>query len=191
MLEAQGVIALRPGPGGGVIVGRPSIDIVAHALSVFLYLQGVPFRTVLKAREVIEPALAYEAAVQGTDQEFDDLQASIDRMRGLTNQKEFVRENRTFHEIIARTGRNKVLESFWSAISLLAQGEQLGVNYSPSNRRHIADAHAEILSACRARKPDVAASRMSAHVGELEHLVRRRYQAALSEPTRMMVKAGG
>ncbi len=191
MLEAQGVVALRPGPGGGVIVGRPSIDMLAHALSVFLYLQGVPFGTVLKAREVIEPALAYEAAVNGMDSEFDEMEASIDRMRGLSNQSEFVRENRVFHEIIARAGRNQVLESFWAAISLLAQGEQLGVNYSPSNRGHIADAHADILSACRARKPDIAASRMAAHVGELEHLVRRRYQSVLSEPTRMLVKAGG
>jgi hypothetical protein len=32
---------------------------------------------------------------------------------------------------------------------------------------------------------------MAAHVGELEHLVRRRYQAALIEPTRMLVKSGG
>ncbi len=188
MLEAQGVIALRPGPGGGAVVGHPSIDTLAHALSVFLYLQSVPFGAVLKARQVIEPALASEAAAQGKEREFDEMQKSVDRMRTITDQEAFIRENRTFHEIIARASRNKVLESFWAAISLLAQGEQLGIKYSVSNRTHIVDAHEEILQACRAREPDVAASRMAAHIGELEHLVRRRYQSALAEPTRMLVR---
>jgi GntR family transcriptional regulator, transcriptional repressor for pyruvate dehydrogenase complex len=190
MLEAQGVIALRPGPGGGAIVGRPSVDTLAHALSVFLYLQSVPFGMVLKAREAIEPALAAEAATHGTEAEFDELAASIERMREIREQEAFVQENRTFHEIIARASRNKVLESFWAAISLLAGGEQHGISYSFGNRMHVAEAHAEILAACRQRKPEIAAARMAAHVAELEHLVRRRYQSALAEPTRMMVRAG-
>jgi GntR family transcriptional regulator, transcriptional repressor for pyruvate dehydrogenase complex len=191
MLEAQGVISLRPGPGGGVTVGRPSVDTLAHALSVFLYLQGVPFGTVLKAREVIEPALAYEAAVNGTESEFDELQQSIERMRDIDNDAAFVLENRAFHQIVARASRNKVLESFWEAISLLAQGEQHGISYSFGNRMHVVKAHDEILVACRNRRPEVAAARMAAHVGELEHLVKRRHLSTLAEPTRMLVKASG
>ena len=72
MLQARGVVTLRPGPRGGVTVGSPSIDSLAHALSVFLCLRNVPFGAVLKAREAIEPALAYKAALNGTEQDFED-----------------------------------------------------------------------------------------------------------------------
>ena len=87
ILESQGVLELRPGPGGGIMVKKPSIDILARGLSVFLRLHEVPFITVLKTREVIEPALAAEAAANGTEEDFDDMQASIDRMKAAGQRK--------------------------------------------------------------------------------------------------------
>src|SRR5689334_8792870 len=122
ILESQGVLELRPGPGGGIMVRTPTTDILAHGLSVFLRLNDVPFIAVLKAREVIEPALAAEAAVNGTDEDFDELEASIERMKTITDETIFIAENRTFHSVIARASANKVMETFWSTISILATG---------------------------------------------------------------------
>jgi GntR family transcriptional repressor for pyruvate dehydrogenase complex len=79
--------------------------------------------------------------------------ASIARMRLVADQDEFIRENRVFHDIVSKSGHNDVLESFWSAISLLASGEQHGITYSFGNRMHVVEAHEEILRACRAREP--------------------------------------
>jgi GntR family transcriptional regulator, transcriptional repressor for pyruvate dehydrogenase complex len=83
-----------------------------------------------------------------------------------------------------------MLESFWEAISLLAHGEQHAITYIVTNRMHVVKAHEGILAACRERKPEVAAARMAAHLGELEHLVKRRSRSTLAAPTRMLVKAG-
>jgi len=80
VLESQGVLELRQGPGGGIIVREPSIDLLAHGLSVFLRMHRVPFVSVIKAREVIEPALANEAAVNGSEEDFAQLEASIARI---------------------------------------------------------------------------------------------------------------
>jgi DNA-binding FadR family transcriptional regulator len=182
ILESQGVLALRPGPGGGIMVKKPSADILAHGLSVFLRLHSVPFISVLKAREVIEPALAAEAAENGTDADFDELQASIERMKAIREQQAFIEENRVFHSLIARASGNKVLETFWSTISILASGEHHGVRYTIGNQQHVVEAHERILKACRARNSKAAAAEMEAHVSELEHLVRKRYQNLLSEP---------
>jgi len=188
ILESQGVLELRPGPRGGIMVKKPSINILAHGLSVFLRLHDVPFIAVLKAREVIEPALAAEAALNGTDDDFDDLAASIERMGAIKDQDDFIEENRIFHSIIARASGNKVLETFWSTISILATGEHHGVRYSFGNQQHVIDAHKGILEACRRRDSKAAAEKMEAHVSELEHLVRKRYQNLLTQPTRVLAR---
>ena len=186
ILESLGVLEQRPGPGGGLVVRRPSLDTLTHSLSVYLRFNNVPFAAVLQAREVIEPALAAEAARQGAEADFLEMEASIERMRELgEDQAAFVAENRLFHGLVARASGNKVLETFWGTISLLAHGEHHGVRYSFGNRQHVLAAHQEILEACRRRDPAAAASAMAQHVGELEHLVRDRYQHLLGEPTQV------
>ena len=193
LLESQGVLELRPGPRGGIVVRRPSIDMLTHGLSVFLRLHEVPFETVLKAREVIEPALAFEAVLNGTEQDFAELQASIERMKGLdaqSDQTAFLEENRVFHSIIARASGNKVLEVFWHTISILAAGEQHGVRYTVGNQSHVIKAHQRILDACRARDGEAAAAEMEKHVMGLENLVRSRYQHLLKHPTSVVERPG-
>lgn len=193
LLESQGVLDRRPGPGGGILVGRPSIDLLAHSLSVFLRLHEVPFVTVIKAREVIEPALAYEAAVNGTEEDFAELERSIERMKVLdaqNDQQAFLEENRVFHSVIARASGNKVLEVFWNAISILAAGEHHGIRYSVGNQAHVAKAHQRILDACRRRDGHAAAAAMESHVADLENLVRARYQHLLKYPTSVVERPG-
>ena len=193
LLESQGVLERRPGPGGGIIVREPGTDLLAHGLSVFLRLHEVPFATVLKAREVIEPALAFEAAVNGTVENFAELETSITRMKALDAQREqaaFLDENRMFHSIIARAGGNKVLEVFWNIISILAAGEHHGIRYSVGNQTHVVKAHQRILDACRGRDGNAAAAEMETHVGALENLVRQRYQHLLKHPTSVIERRG-
>jgi GntR family transcriptional regulator, transcriptional repressor for pyruvate dehydrogenase complex len=72
--------------------------------------------TVLQPREVIEPALAAEAAELGTDDDFREIADSIERKKGLgDDQAALIAKNRVFHSIVARAGGNKVLETFWDA----------------------------------------------------------------------------
>jgi DNA-binding FadR family transcriptional regulator len=188
ILESHGVLELKPGPGGGILFRKPSTDILAHGLSVHLCLHDVPFIDVVKAREVIEPALAAEAAINGSQEDFDDMAASIERMRNIKDQADFIEENRTFHSVVARASGNQVLEIFWSTISALAAGEDQGIRYSAGNQEHVINAHSEILKACKAHNSKVASEKMAIHLGELEMLVRKRYQSLVAQTTRVFAK---
>lgn len=183
ILEAQGVLSQRPGPGGGLVIQRPSLDMLALSLSIYLRFNDVPFLPVVQAREIIEPALAAEAAEHGSEDDFREMAESIGRMlAGVQDQVAFIAENRIFHNIVARASGNKVLETFWGTISLLAHGELHGMKYSTGNRKHVAAAHQQILEACRKRDPKAAAAAMASHVGELEHLLRERYKHLAGQP---------
>lgn len=190
ILEAQGVLELRPGPKGGIIVTMPGMDVLAHGLSVYLRLHKVPFIAVLKAREAIEPALAAAAATDRTEEELEKLQESVDRIRTVETEQEFFEENRQFHSLVAQAGRNEVMKIFWTTISILASGEQHGVKYTLANQRHVADAHQAIVDAIRDQDPRLAAERMGAHVQELEQLVRKRYQYLLTQATNVVARQG-
>jgi GntR family transcriptional regulator, transcriptional repressor for pyruvate dehydrogenase complex len=47
-----------------------------------------------------------------------------------------------------------------------------------------------ILKACRKRDSKAAAATMEAHVTELEHLVRKRYQNLLTQQTSIVARRG-
>lgn len=191
ILESQGVLKLRPGPGGGIMVNTPSVDFVAHTLSVFLRLNNVPFIAVVQARAAIEPSLVQDAARNGSAEQFDDMQASIDRMqKSGADPVAFAEENRIFHGIIALAANNPVLETFWSAISILAGGERHGVRYSSKNRQAVVDYHQKILDACRARNADLAGDLMLKHIGELDSLLRKRSKSTADAPTRIALRPG-
>lgn len=188
VLESQGILELRPGPKGGIILRKPSINMLTHALSVYLRLHRVPFIDVVRAREAIEPELAAEAAVNGSEEDFAEMQASIDRMKAASNQDQFIEENRLFHEVIARASGSRVLAAFWGTIRSLSDGAEYGVRFSAANQQHVIAAHEAILEACRTRDARLAAQRMELHVEELETLVRRRYKELVDSPTRVFNK---
>src|SRR3546814_3400912 len=62
----------------------------------------------------IEPALVRDAALHATEEDFQALEASIERLAKIGNDAiAFANENREFHSIIARASANPVLETFW------------------------------------------------------------------------------
>lgn len=175
ILESQGVLSLRPGPKGGIIVKKPSINVLARSLSVYLRLNHVPLIEILRARIAIEPALVAGAAVHGTEDDFEAMDRSNDRLEnGIDGSDEELRaENREFHNLIARASCNPVLETYWLTICSLASGEGENFKFTQNNRRAIAQDHRAIVNACRQRDPVAAQALMNKHLSQLEILLHK------------------
>jgi GntR family transcriptional regulator, transcriptional repressor for pyruvate dehydrogenase complex len=80
ILEVQGVLSIRPGPGGGPVVGEPDSRGYARASSLFFQAAGVRLVEVLDARLVLAPAVARLAAERRDGAALDTMRAALERI---------------------------------------------------------------------------------------------------------------
>src|SRR5699024_2448427 len=81
LLELQGVIQIRPGRGGGPVVGPPSSRHLARTLALLMQFSDTRFRTVVETRGQIEPFSAALCAQQRDEEITSALEDSVERMR--------------------------------------------------------------------------------------------------------------
>ncbi|HEX7162617.1 MAG TPA: FCD domain-containing protein [Trebonia sp.] len=182
VLEAQGVVEVRVGAGGGAFVARPDTGRLARMLSLLLRMSDVTLREVLDARLIIEPALAGQAAGRRNDGHVTAVranQAAIEKApRGGA---EFHRLNQEFHTLLADASQNRPLAALWSALSTIADGHAAGVRYTPAALSGMIAAHRKIVTAIEERDGATAARVMASHLGAAASYVTRYYPRLLDE----------
>src|SRR5690606_29541472 len=75
--EVQGLIVIKPGPGGGPMAAGGSSRQFGKMASLHLHLAGATFRDVLEARVVIEPVMARLAAERRDPESVSRLEAFV------------------------------------------------------------------------------------------------------------------
>jgi DNA-binding FadR family transcriptional regulator len=73
ILEAQGLIQTRTGPGGGSFVGKVSEDRALSLLGNYFYFENLSLADVYQMRKVLEPELAASLAGKLTDSQLNAL----------------------------------------------------------------------------------------------------------------------
>ncbi|WP_199905233.1 FadR/GntR family transcriptional regulator [Nocardioides sediminis] len=157
LLEFQGAIALKPGPGGGPVLLSPDASHLASSLLLFMQLHGAPYRTVVEVRHALEPITARMATERNDPETMDRLELSIKQMReGLDDQNLFLEANKDFHDIIAWGSGNAMLGFFNESILGIMDGTAIGIDYPTPRRKAILDAHVGIFDAMRSKDVDQA-----------------------------------
>jgi DNA-binding FadR family transcriptional regulator len=185
LLETQGVIRIKPGPGGGPVVRRPRPDDLVGAMSMLLQFLGASLNEVATTREALEAASARAAAGHATADQIEQLQASVDRMRShRTDDTVLYAENERFHRLLAAMSGNTVLLVIGQTLERLNAGAARTLAYSPQTRSAIADAHQRVVDAIRAGDPDAAEAAARQHLIEFHRYVALRNGALLAAPIR-------
>lgn len=187
LLELQGVLSFKTGPGGGPVVEKPNADNLATTLTLLLQAEGARYRVIAESRAAIEPVMAKLAAERITADRLAELERSIDDMRdGIEDIDVYLETNRRFHNVIAWGSGNALfghlVEAMVGAMDL--SGASQGIEY-PVRRRHaVLRTHQEIFESIRDSRPGEAESSMRSHIDEYLAYAAKKYPDALDKPIR-------
>lgn len=182
-LELQGVISLKPGPGGGPVVQSPDSTSLATSLTLLLQFSNAPFRTIAEARAGLEPMMAQLAAERMADEQLADLKASVDTMYDhLGDQAVFLEENKRFHDVIAHGSGNAMFGHLIDALLGILDGSAIGIDYPEIRRTAVHKAHLDIYQALAARDATQSAAAMADHIAQYIKYAEKKFPDVLDAP---------
>ncbi len=179
ILEAQGLIETRTGPGGGSFVGEVSAERARALLGNYFYFKNLSIRDIYEVRRALEPELAASLAGQLDEAALNGLEEVINRYpepaRTLDEEREQHIASLLFHARLADHAGNELLGfliGFMAQIlSDLTVDRQL---YSPPNIELWKRGRAyqlELVDALRAGDGKKARAIMASHMETAQGLM--------------------
>jgi GntR family transcriptional regulator, transcriptional repressor for pyruvate dehydrogenase complex len=182
LLEFQGVISLKPGPGGGPVLMSPPASHLAGTLMLLMQLNKAPYRAIVEVRNAFEPMISQLAAERITDHQLDELAATIDSMRSDLNDRElFLEANKRFHDVIAWSSGNVLFGYLIESLHGILDGTAIGIDYPSHRRSAIVKAHEEIYVALAKRDPEASEDRMREHIEAYTRYAEKKFPEVLDQ----------
>lgn len=163
LLEVQGLIRLKPGPGGGPLVGAVDPKNLAKMSTLYLDLGRATYTELRATHLLVEPMVAEEAA-RHPDREMvrkmlepylaEDLPVEGPEYRRVTS---------NFHAAIHELVGNRVLELFVRSIQHIVSHHVVDRIDTTGIRARILEDHRQLARAVVAGQPAKARKLMSSH----------------------------
>jgi GntR family transcriptional regulator, transcriptional repressor for pyruvate dehydrogenase complex len=137
LLEVQGLISIRRGPGGGPIVGTVDPANLGRISTLYYHLAGATYRELFEAWVISEPILAELAAANPDRDLVRTAMTPYLELHGPDDEplEAFVNRHTQFHAVVGSIAGNKVLQ-----LSLMATGHivthHVIVNADPRDARN-------------------------------------------------------
>lgn len=176
ILEINGIVALKPGRGGGIIAIGEHADRYAELSKLHLQAVHSTYGEVLEARLAIEPLLARFCAINRTDAMVTALQAAVEGSDTMSPYDVAANQHAygDFHTIIGQHCGNRAL-MLLSQVLMSVYLTRLGVAFLPlEDRPHLHEAHREIGEAIANGDADTAEHLMRSHMVHYADSIRSR-----------------
>lgn len=155
LLENRGLIAARPGPGGGLFVSTPSPHIQLSHLILGFSDGGMTVADCLAVRTSLEPLVAEHARRNHTDADIAELRELLQRMaNSVDSPRGFLEANWALHRRMANISPNPVLRAVYGTLMDYIEGHVENVAPDAVFRgNENLDVHRALVEAIASRDP--------------------------------------
>lgn len=160
LLEVQGLITLKPGPGGGPVVGSVEPSNLARTASLYFHLGGATYGQLMQTQVLLERLCAQLAARHPDRREvmapfIDDLEVGEERR--------YRTKTVDFHHAVWELAANPVLTLIAQSVTQLVSDHVVSTMDPVELRQDIVDEHAVLARTIGAGQADKAARLMAEH----------------------------
>ena len=165
LLEAQGLITLRRGPGGGPVVGTVDPANLGRVSTLYYHLVGATYDELFDAWVVAECYLA-ERAARNPDRKVvrDTLSPYLVEDEQIEDLEAYIAHHTDFHTALGTLAGNKVMQLSLMSIGAIVTHHIAFVDDPRAVRELIHDDHAAIARAVINGQPVKARDGMSDHL---------------------------
>ncbi len=167
VLELSGLVSVRRGKGGGIVVASDLVPAVALSSAVAVEESSVV--DALHARRVLERAIALEALVRATDADLAELERTIDLLeRHLGERPSVMRADAMFHRAMVRACHNATIQAAMTVLGRALAPIRDAYSGGVERDRATLDVHRRQLDALRRRDSAALESVLDEHLRMLE-----------------------
>jgi GntR family transcriptional regulator, transcriptional repressor for pyruvate dehydrogenase complex len=183
ILEVQGIIWLKPGPGGGPVVASISSRDFGYMMSFYFHVFGATVGELMRARVLLDPLMARLAAEQRDPAMLEQLKTVVGRTRAVAtnDDRNWAQTTTDFHAVVAGITGNRILDLFGRALKDLYTERVVGSVYPPGMREQVTASHERIAEAIFAGRGLEAEQLMREHMEELTEYASQRFSGILDE----------
>lgn len=171
-LEHQGLVEVQVGAGGGTFVMEPGIEAVLRAFENLFRRGGVAVEDYLSAKRLLEPAITGAVAESVTPQQLDRLHENVQRswrkLQDGADDAEMLRVSLEFHNLLAESTANPVLEAVMLAVVAMADRVPAFRTPARTNWQQVLSEHDELLAALRVHEAPRFSAMMRQHLDSVE-----------------------
>lgn len=177
VLEKEG--ALWRQVGRGTFIGLKPAD---EASSLSAVVARSSLGDVMRARTRFEPMLAFEAAINATPLDLEQLQLCVDASRSALTWREYETCDNRFHRTVAQAAGNELLLGMFDHMNAVRRAvvwtrNRAELGRPPITHRSFVE-HDEIFAAIAGRDSAAARSAMLRHLTSVETALLERQEAA-------------